>query len=159
MARSARSGSASSTLATRMRPSVSVPVLSVQIVVTEPSVSTARSRLTSPLRLKILRMPRTRIMVTAISSPSGTAATARMIAVRSVSRKVPPVARPAIKITTVNPATIRVSVEENALSRTWSGVSSSSCSCRLLAILPSSVSMPIFSTCITPRPVSTVLPI
>jgi len=71
----------------RIKPSVNVPVLSVQMVVTEPSVSTANKRLIRPLRLSIFRIPRTRMTVTAISKPSGTAAIARMMDVRSISKK------------------------------------------------------------------------
>jgi len=63
-----------------MRPSVSVPVLSVQITSVEPSVSTAVSRLTTARRLAIRRTPTASASVIVGSSPSGTLATSSPIA-------------------------------------------------------------------------------
>ena len=102
----ARCSSSSAARFTRMRPSVSVPVLSVQMVVTEPSVSTASRRLTNPLRLRILRMPSTRMTVTAISRPSGTAAMARMIEVRSMSKNPRPMSSPTTRMISVATTTM-----------------------------------------------------
>ena len=62
-------------LVTRMRFSVRVPVLSVQITVVEPSVSTALSRLTSAPRRASTRTPTASASVIVGSSPSGTLAT------------------------------------------------------------------------------------
>ncbi len=59
---------------------VSVPVLSEQITVAEPRVSTEASRRISAWRLIISRMPSARLMVTTAGSPSGTAAIARLTA-------------------------------------------------------------------------------
>ncbi len=59
--------------------------MSVQIVVTDPRVSTASSFLTSPCLLSMPRMPSTRIIVTAINNPSGIAAMARTILVLTIS--------------------------------------------------------------------------
>jgi len=98
-------------------------------------------------------------MVTAMSSPSGTAAIARMIEVRSMLRKPLPIANPTSRIASVKPTTMRVSVPLKAFRRICSGVSSSTCSCRLVAILPSSVAVPVRSTRSVPRPVMTVVPI
>jgi len=154
----ARSGTANSWRVTRILPSVSVPVLSVQIVVTEPSVSTARSLFTSPLRLRILRIPITSITVTAIRRPSGIAAIASTIETRSISRKGRPDTSPTMKMAAVTPITSKVRVLLNALSRTWSGVSSCVSSLRLVAILPSSVWIPVAVTSMRPRPVTTVVP-
>jgi len=97
--------SLNSSCVTRMRPSVSVPVLSVQITVTEPSVSTASSLFTSPFRLRILRIPNTNITVTAMSRPSGTAATARTIETRSMSSMGRPVSTPVIMMARVTATT------------------------------------------------------
>ena len=63
-----------------MRFWVSVPVLSVQTTVVDPSVSTALSRFTSaPLRAR-LRTPTARASVIVGSRPSGTLATSSPIA-------------------------------------------------------------------------------
>lgn len=59
---------------------VRVPVLSEQIVVTSPSVSTAVSSRVIALRWTICRTPRASVIVTIAGSPSGTAATAKVIA-------------------------------------------------------------------------------
>ena len=64
---------------------MSVPVLSVQITVAEPSVSTAASlRMMAP-RLAMRCMPRASVMVVIAGSPSGIAATARLTASRRSS--------------------------------------------------------------------------
>jgi hypothetical protein len=63
-----------------MPPSVSVPVLSVQITSVEPSVSTAVSRLTSARRAAIRLTPPASDRVIVGNSPSGTFATSRPIA-------------------------------------------------------------------------------
>ena len=55
---------------------MSVPVLSVQITVAQPSVSTAGSRRTSTWRAAMRCTPMASAMVTMAGSPSGTAATA-----------------------------------------------------------------------------------
>ena len=68
-----------------MRFSVSVPVLSEQMAVTEPSVSTAGSLRIRALRRTMRCAPRARAMVTTAGRPSGTAATARLTAVRNIS--------------------------------------------------------------------------
>ena len=76
---------ATSSMVTVMRFSVRVPVLSEQIVVTEPSVSTAGSRRMSARRRTMRCAPRASEMVTTAGSPSGTAATARLTATRNIS--------------------------------------------------------------------------
>ena len=55
---------------------VSVPVLSEQITVVEPSASTAESRRTRAFMPAIRCMPTASVMVVTASSPSGTAAIA-----------------------------------------------------------------------------------
>ena len=59
---------------------VSVPVLSVQMKVVDPSVSTAWSRRTIALRLAMRRTPSDSETVTIAGRPSGIAATASEIA-------------------------------------------------------------------------------
>ena len=64
---------------------VSVPVLSVQMKLTEPSVSTAGRRRTKAWRRAIVRAPKANITVTTAGNASGMAATARLKAVSSMS--------------------------------------------------------------------------
>ena len=64
---------------------VSVPVLSEHTTLTAPRVSTEGSFLTMVCTFTILVTLRARQMVTTAGSPSGTAATARDIAVMSIS--------------------------------------------------------------------------
>ena len=59
---------------------VSVPVLSEQIVVTDPRVSTAAILRVMALRRAICCTPSARVMVTSAGRPSGTAATAKPMA-------------------------------------------------------------------------------
>jgi hypothetical protein len=68
-----------------MRLSVSVPVLSEQITLTEPSVSTLGRRRTSALARTSRRAPSASSTVTTAGSASGIAATARLIAVSAIS--------------------------------------------------------------------------
>ena len=65
--------------------SVRVPVLSEQIVVAEPKVSTEDRRRINALRLIISRIPNARLMVTTAGSPSGTAAIARLTEMMNIS--------------------------------------------------------------------------
>jgi len=67
-----------------MRFSVRVPVLSEQITVTEPSVSTAGSLRTRARRWAMRPAPSASAIVTTAGSPSGMAATARLTAVRNI---------------------------------------------------------------------------
>ena len=64
-----------------------MPVLSVQMKLTEPSVSTAGSRRTKALRRAMARAPRASIIVITAGRASGMAATARLSAVSSMSRR------------------------------------------------------------------------
>ena len=64
---------------------VSVPVLSEQITVADPSVSTEASLRISAWRLIISCMPSARLIVTTAGSPSGTAAIARLTAMMKTS--------------------------------------------------------------------------
>ena len=64
---------------------VSVPVLSEQMVVTEPSVSTDGRRRTSACTATMRRAPSASSTVTTAGSASGIAATARLMAVSTIS--------------------------------------------------------------------------
>ncbi len=65
---------------------MSVPVLSEQTTVTDPSVSTAGSRRTIARWRAMTRVPIASVMVTIAGSPSGMAATARPTTARKTSR-------------------------------------------------------------------------
>ena len=68
-----------------MRFSVSVPVLSEQITEALPSVSTAGNRRMIARRAAMRRIPTASTIVTTAGSPSGMAATARLIESRNIS--------------------------------------------------------------------------
>jgi hypothetical protein len=90
-----------------MRFCVSVPVLSEQIVVIEPSDSTATSLRISARRFNMRCAPNARLIVTTAGKPSGTAATARLTAVKNMVRGSSPRAIPMPKtIVTTIKATI-----------------------------------------------------
>ena len=82
---------------TRIRFCVSVPVLSEQMTVTDPSASTAGSRRTRALRRAIFPAPIASATVTTAGSASGMAATARLTAVRNMSTTGSPRSSPATK--------------------------------------------------------------
>src|SRR3990167_4137194 len=67
-------------LRTLISPLVNVPVLSEQIILVEPRVSTLLNLLTKALRLTIRLVPKARQMVITAGNASGTAATAKAIA-------------------------------------------------------------------------------
>ena len=74
--------------------SVIVPVLSRQIVCTEPKASTALSPRTRTFCFLMSWIPKARVVVAIVGSPSGTAATAKEIAVLSISAKPYPRSNP-----------------------------------------------------------------
>jgi hypothetical protein len=82
------------TVVTRMRFSVSVPVLSVQMTVVEPSVSTALRRLTTAPRRARSRTPTASARVMVGSSPSGTFATSSPIAKLMAAAQPSPASNP-----------------------------------------------------------------
>ena len=82
--------------AARSRFWVSVPVLSLHMTVTEPSVSTAGSRRMTALREAIRRTPIASVMVMIAGRPSGMAATISATpATRPSANAMPCSARPA----------------------------------------------------------------
>ena len=85
---------------TSMIPLVIVPVLSVQIVVTDPKVSEAISFRINPFLFKILCIPTAEITVRAIIRSSGIAETATATAVLNISIKPLPAKTPAATIRT-----------------------------------------------------------
>mmetsp|Transcript_15769 Transcript_15769/g.33327 ORF Transcript_15769/g.33327 Transcript_15769/m.33327 type:complete len:200 (+) Transcript_15769:1998-2597(+) len=80
---------------------VSVPVLSLATTVAHPSVSTAVSFLTMALWRAMRSTPSARVTVTQMGSPSGMAATARLTATVTVSKKGRPRRYPTRAITAI----------------------------------------------------------
>ena len=79
--------------------SVSVPVLSVQITVAQPSASTACNFRTITFFLTMRCTPIASVIVTTAGSPSGTAATARLTDARNISFAAMPCKVPVMKTT------------------------------------------------------------
>ena len=137
---------------------VSVPVLSEQIVVTDPSVSTAYSRRMSARSASIRCAPRARVMVTTAGRLSGIAATARLTAVSNNSSSSSPRSNPMPKTTsTITPAT-SASPLTSVSSRCCSGVRPASAPPKRSAIRPSSEPIPVDVTTSVPRPAVTLVP-
>ena len=137
---------------------VSVPVLSVQITVALPSVSTAGSRRISTLRWDMRWTPMASAIVTIAGSPSGTAATASDTADMNTSMNDSPRARPTAAVTTTMPRQSSNRTWLTRASRACSGVVVSSAVASSLATLPSSVAIPVPVTSATPVPVATEVP-
>ena len=83
--------------------SVSVPVLSEQMTVVLPRVSTAGSLRMMARRRAILDTPMARVMVTAAGRPSGMAPTASATAARNMSTSGSPRNTPTTAVITANP--------------------------------------------------------
>ena len=143
---------------TSIRFRVSVPVLSEQMTVTEPSVSTAGSFRIRARRASIRCEPRARVTVTTAGSPSGIAATARLTAERNSSTGSSPRNSPIPKRrATIASASSARFLPRSAIRR-WSGVASRRTSESIRAIRPSSVSRPVPVATAVARPWTTVVP-
>ena len=151
-------GQYGSSTSTRIRFSVSVPVLSEQIQVTDPRVSTAGSRRTSALWWAMRRAPRARVTATTAGRASGTAATARLIAVRNISPGSSPRSRPVTNTMAQMPTTARAIRPPKLDSRRCRGVRTTSAVISRSAIAPSSVWVPVPTTTPRPRPCATNVP-
>ena len=137
---------------------VRVPVLSVQITVVEPRVSTAGSRRTRTRMPAMRCIPRARVMVVTASSPSGTAAMASEMPTSSMYRNGWPRSQPARTITRPSARTTPTSTRPSWASFRSSGVSRSPASSMRVPIFPTSLRMPVAVTIIRPRPSVTVVP-
>ena len=140
-----------------MRFCVSVPVLSEQMVLTEPSVSTAGRRRISALKSAMRRAPMASSTVTTAGSASGMAATARLMAVINMVKGFSPRSRPRPKMPAQTTSTTRDSCLLKVARRCCKGVLRSSASFIRLATLPSSVPMPVATTTPCARPLVTVV--
>ncbi len=135
---------------------VRVPVLSEQMTVAEPSVSTEERRRIRACLRTISRIPNARLMVTTAGKPSGTAAIARLTAIMNISTMASISKLERNKPTRNTRAHIARAAQPNnfpRLSRRFCrGVSSSSTICSMPAINPSWVCMPVETTTPLPRP-------
>ena len=141
-----------SSTVTVIRFSVRVPVLSEQMTVTEPRVSTAGSLRMRACRLSIRWAPNARAMVTTAGRPSGTAATAMLIAVRNIKRASSPRSSPRATTTATIARAAIASPRPNCSSRRWRGVGSRSTVWIISAMCPNSVFIPVSVTTASPRP-------
>ena len=98
-------------------------------------------------------------MVTTAGRASGTAATARLTAVRNISAIGSPRSTPSTKTSPQMPTAASDSCRPNRASRFCSGVRTSSVVASSVAILPSSVAMPVATTRPRPRPWVTMVPL
>ena len=140
--------------------SVSVPVLSVQMTVVDPRVSTALRRLTSAPRRARSPTPTASASVIVGNSPSGTLATIRPIVNLTASfsgRSAPshPIGKKASPTTT---ATSAISHATRRTSRS-SGLGSASTRSVIAAIRPSSVCIPVPNTSARPSPPTQAVPL
>ncbi len=135
-----------------------MPVLSEQITVTEPRDSTAGSFLISDFRLSILWAPIAKVMVTTAGNPSGITATATLIPASSSKTIDSPLRIPRIIIMTDMSIPNRARALPSLSSRLCNGVGSCFTACRIEAILPSSVFIPVETTTALPLPCVTIVP-
>ncbi len=138
--------------------SVRVPVLSVQITVAPPSVSTAGSRRITARRRAIRETPIARVTVTAAGSPSGIAPTARATAAVNMSTAGSPRRTPTAKVSAASTRITRVSRALNDASWRVSGVAKDFAEPTRRWISPSSVPAPVATTTPAPEPAVTSVP-
>jgi hypothetical protein len=135
-----------------MRFSVSVPVLSVRMMVVAPSVSTADKRSIKAFCRAMRHMPRASASVATIGKPSGIAATASAIAASTIRKGSLPVVTPTPARSAVRINVAQISWADRRASLFSSGelpgsASSTSCDTR-----PSSVESPVATTTPVPLP-------
>ena len=135
-----------------------MPVLSVQITVTEPSVSTLGSFCTRALRRASRCSPSARAAVTIAGSPSGMAATARLTASISTSASSPPRASCRAAISATRSRQSSTSWRPSLARRRCSGVCGDAERSSRPAMCPSSVLIPVAVTTARPRPEATIVP-
>ena len=131
---------------------VSVPVLSVHMTCAEPSVSTAGSVLTMAFFRDMVCVPIARTMVTMAGSPSGMAATARLMDVINISNGSYRLSMPMANMTAQMPTAARPSILPVFSSLFCSGVSFFVPSSMRDAIFPTSVDAPVSVTIALPLP-------
>ena len=139
--------------------SVSVPVLSVQMMVVPPSVSTAESLRTITFLRASLSIPCASARVATMDKPSGTAATASAMEVSNISRIGLPPTTPTPKMMTTKPTVILIRRPLNASNFFSNGVAACSEVPTRWAIFPNSVFMPVPVTTARPLPLVMKVPL
>ena len=139
--------------------SVRVPVLSVQMTVVAPRVSTAARSLTRALRFAMRHTPLAMAMVATIGSPSGIEATARAMPVSIIRKISRPPAMPIAPTSAATPRLTHISQRPSSLSLFSMGVVSSTISWTREEIVPSSVLMPVPVTTASPDPLVKAVPL
>mmetsp|Transcript_16441 Transcript_16441/g.24596 ORF Transcript_16441/g.24596 Transcript_16441/m.24596 type:complete len:220 (+) Transcript_16441:394-1053(+) len=137
---------------------VSVPVLSEATTVAHPSVSTDVNFFTIAFDRAILNTPSARVTVTQIGRPSGIAATARLTATVTVSKKGLPRRNPNNAIKAITMLLITANVLPSSSILTWRGLFLLSTLPNSFATFPNSVLFPTATTMALPRPEQTKVP-
>lgn len=138
---------------------MSVPVLSVQIIFTHPSVSTEANCLTSALFLANLFAAKVSAMLTCVGKPCGIMAIQIPIAKMNDSLNVRSAISDMMRRSTHNIIVPIVSFFEIFFISICNGVSSGTCSCERFAIFQSWVFIPVANTIHRACHVATVVPI
>ena len=131
---------------------VNVPVLSEQITVLLPNVSTAGNFLTIAFFFTIFCTPIASTIVDTAASPSGITATANETAVINILITPFPCNSPIININAQIASAAIPNVFPKSFNLLWSGVSCFSVSFNIPAILPTSVFIPVSTTIAFPLP-------
>ena len=131
---------------------VNVPVLSEQITVLLPSVSTAGNFLTIAFFFTIFWTPIANTIVDTATNPSGITATAKETAVINILITSFPCNSPNTKINAHIASAAIPNVFPKLFSLFWSGVSCFSVSFSIPAIFPTSVFIPVSTTMAFPLP-------
>ncbi len=138
-----------------MRFWVRVPVLSEQMTLALPRVSTAGRRRTMARLAAMRRTPAASVMVTTAGRPSGMAATARLTAIRNISSGSTRWNRPMMKITKQMASAPMPRVRPTRASRCWSGVCGAAWLPIMRAMRPTCVRIPVSTTRPLPCPAVT----
>ncbi|GAO23679.1 unintegrated signal peptide [Alicycliphilus sp. B1] len=138
---------------------VRVPVLSEQITVTEPSVSTAGRCRMIAWWCAMRRTPRASVMVMMAGSPSGMADAASATAIMNMSEGAcPRQSTPMTKVTATNSRMAAASQRLNRAIWRRSGVVPGSACASSAPMRPSSVRVPVAATAPTAVPAATSVP-
>ena len=138
---------------------VKVPVLSLAITVAQPNDSTTGSFLMIAFERAILITPRASVTVTQMGSPSGMAATAKLTATVTVSRKGRPINHPSRAMTAMATLDTYAKVLPSSSILIWRGLLRLSTSPNSCATFPNSVRSPTATTNALPLPLLTSVPI
>mmetsp|Transcript_25277 Transcript_25277/g.79323 ORF Transcript_25277/g.79323 Transcript_25277/m.79323 type:complete len:321 (-) Transcript_25277:432-1394(-) len=146
------------TSVTTCRFCVSVPVLSTQMTLVQPSASTAGSFFTIALRAAMRTTPSASVTVTQMGSPSGMAATARLTPIWNMDSSGRPRSQPTTLMTPMMAKLMTLRFLPSSSMVSCSGVFGSSMSRSSAKVAPNSVFMPVAVTTARPLPAVTSVP-